>query len=209
MDNFETEEQQVEAIKKWWGENYIMVIVITIVGLGGIVGVQQWKQSQVTQAQTASMEYDHILQIVKEGKDEPVKQQVDTMLGEYADYPYAALSAMLEAKQLIDAGKLSEAETQLNWVINNSKAQNLQHISRIRLATILSAQGKNDAALKVLDVETGNFRASYLEVKGDVLVAMKRIDEARSAYDQALEAYAVIGANAQILRVKRNDLGKS
>jgi predicted negative regulator of RcsB-dependent stress response len=209
MDNFETEEQQVEAIKKWWGENYKMVVVLTIVGLGSIIGIQQWKQSQVMHAQTASMEYDHILQVVKAGKEDPVKQQVDTMLGDYADYPYAALSAMLEAKQLIEAGKLAEAEAKFNWVISHSKAQNLQHISRVRLATILSAQGKNDAALKVLDVEPGSFRASYLEVKGDILVAMKRIEDARSAYDQALEAYAVIGANAQILRVKRNDLGNS
>lgn len=209
MDNYETEEQQVEAIKKWWSENYKMVIFLTIIGLGSIVGVQQWKQKQTVNAQTASMEYDHILQVVKENKDEVISQQVEIMLNEYPDYTYAALSAMLEAKQMIEAGKLAEAEEKLQWVINNSKAQNLQHISRIRLATLLSAQDKNEAALKVLNVEKGSFTASYLEVKGDILVALKRIDEARAAYDQALEAYAVIGANAQILRVKRNDLGNS
>ena len=209
MDNYETEEQQVEAIKKWWSENYKMVIFLTIIGLGSIVGVQQWKQKQTVNAQTASMEYDHILQVVKENKDEVISQQVEIMLNEYPDYTYAALSAMLEAKQMIEAGKLAEAEEKFRWVINNSKAQNLQHISRIRLATLLSAQDKNEAALNVLNVEKGSFTASYLEVKGDILVALKRINEARAAYDQALEAYAVIGANAQILRVKRNDLGNS
>ena len=209
MDNYETEEQQVEAIKKWWSENYKMAIFLTIIGLGSIVGVQQWKQKQTVNAQTASMEYDHILQVVKENKDESISQQVEIMLNEYPDYTYAALSAMLEAKQMIEAGKLAEAEEKFRWVINNSKAQNLQHISRIRLATLLSAQDKNEAALKVLDVEKGSFTASYLEVKGDILVALKRINEARTAYDQALGAYAVIGANAQILRVKRNDLGNS
>ena len=209
MDNYETEEQQVEAIKKWWSENYKMVVFLTIIGLGSIVGVQQWKQNQNVKAQTASMEYDHILQVVKENKDESISQQVETMLNEYPDYTYAALSAMLEAKQMIEAGKLAEAEEKLQWVISNGKAQNLLHISRIRLATLLSAQDKNEEALKVLNVEKGSFTASYLEVKGDILVALKRINEARAAYDQALEAYAVIGANAQILRVKRNDLGNS
>ena len=155
------------------------------------------------------MEYDHILQVVKEHKEESISQQVEIMLNEYPDYTYAALSAMLEAKQMIEAGKLAEAEEKLRWVISNGKAQNLLHISRIRLATLLSAQDKNEAALKVLDVEKGSFTASYLEVKGDILVALKRINEARAAYDQALEAYAAIGANAQILRVKRNDLGNS
>ncbi|MCK5647617.1 MAG: tetratricopeptide repeat protein [Gammaproteobacteria bacterium] len=209
MDNYETEEQQVEAIKKWLAENYKMVLFLTIIGLGSIVGVQQWKQAQTVKAQTASLEFDSILQVVKENKDESINQQVETMLNEYPDYPYAALSAMLEAKQLIEAGKLAEAEEKFQWVITNGKAQNLQHISRVRLATLMSAQGKNEQALKVLNVDQGSFRASYLEVKGDILVALKRVNEARSAYDQALEAYAAIGANAQILRVKRNDLGNS
>lgn len=209
MDNYETEEQQVEAIKKWWIDNYKMVVFLTIIGLGSIVGVQQWKQAQTVKAQTASIEFDHILQVVKDNKNESVEQQVETMLSDYPDYPYASLSAMLEAKQLIEAGKLAEAEEKFQWVISNGKAQNLQHISRIRLATLMSAQGKNEQALKILNVEQGSFKASYLEVKGDVLVALKRTDEARSAYDQALQAYAAIGANAQILRVKRNDLGNS
>ena len=43
MDTYETEEQQVEAIKKWWNENYKMVIGLAVIGLGSIVGIQQWK----------------------------------------------------------------------------------------------------------------------------------------------------------------------
>ncbi len=209
MDNYETEEQQVEAIKKWWSENYIMVLVLTVISLGSIVGIQQWKQNKLVTAQTASIEYDHILQSVKANDKEPVEQQINTMLTEYSDYPYAALSAMLEAKQMIAADKFSEAEEKYQWVIANSNMQNLQHISRIRLARLMSVQGKNEQALKIIDVEQGSFKAAYLEVKGDILVLLKRTDEARSAYDQALQAYAAIGANAQILKVKRNDLGNS
>ncbi len=209
MDNYETEEQQVEAIKKWWSENFKMVVFFAVIGLGSIVGIQQWKHNQVVEAETASQEYDHILNVVKDNKGEPINQQVEIMLNDYSGYTYAALSAMLEAKQMIEAGKLAEAEEKFQWVIKNSQAQNLQHISRIRLATLMSAQGKNEEALKLLNTEQGSFRASYLEVKGDILVALKQIEDARSAYDQALEAYAAIGANAQILRVKRNDLGNS
>lgn len=209
MDNYETEEQQVEAIKKWWSDNYIMVIVLAVVGLGSIFVIQQWKQSQLLKAQTASMEYDHILQVAAKEKDEPITQQVETMLTDYSDYPYATLSAMLAAKKLMEAGQLAEAEDKYQWVIKNSKAQSLQHISRINLATLMSVQGKNEAALKLLDVEQGSFKASYLEVKGDILVILNRVDEAKAAYDQALQAYAAIGANAQILKVKRNDLGNS
>ena len=61
----------------------------------------------------------------------------------------------------------------------------------------------------MLDVDQGSFKPNYLEVKGDILVALNRINEARAAYDQAIQAYAAIGANAQILKIKRNDLGNS
>lgn len=209
MDNYETEEQQVEAIKKWWSENYIMVIVVTILGLGSIVGVQQWKQHKINEAQTASIEYDHILKMVGDGQTGSISQQVSTMQTDYSKYPYAALSSMLEAKTLVDAGKLADAEKKYQWIIDNSQSQSLQHIARINQATVMSAQGKNDEALKVLNVEQGSFKASYLEVKGDILVSLNRINEAKAAYDQALQAYAAVGANAQILKVKRNDLGNS
>ncbi len=209
MDNYETEEQQVEAIKKWWSENYKMVIGLTIIGLGSIIGVQQWKQHKQVEGMTASMEYDHILQEVSDSSEPVIEQQVETMLKDYSKYPYATLSAMLEARKLVDEGKLDGAESQYQWVIKNSSSSSLKHIARIRLATLLSAQGKNDQALKVLDVDQGSYKANYLEVKGDILVALNRINEARAAYDQALQAYAAMGANAQILKIKRNDLGNS
>lgn len=209
MDTYETEEQQVEAIKKWWNENYKMVIGLAVIGLGSIVGIQQWKQNKQVEAMTASMEYDHILKTVADSPDQQVKKQVDTLLTDYSAYPYAALSAMLEAKKWVDEGKLEDAEKQYQWVIDNSSSNSLKHIARIRLATLMSAQGKNEQALKVLDVDAGSFKANYLEVKGDILVALNRINEARAAYDQALQAYAAMGANAQILKIKRNDLGNS
>lgn len=209
MDNYETEEQQVEAIKKWWHENFKMVVVAGLVGLTSIVGVQQWKQNSIVEANTASAEYDHLLGVLEADKKEVVKEQVNTLLTDYSDYPYAALSVMLEAKKMIDAGQLSEAEEKYQWVIAHSDVQSLQHISRIRLAVLMASQAKNEQALKILDVQEGAFKGAYLEVKGDILVALKRVNEARSAYDQALQAFTAIGANAQILKIKRNDLGNS
>jgi predicted negative regulator of RcsB-dependent stress response len=209
MDNYETEEQQVEAIKKWWYENFKLIVVLAIVGLGSIVGVQQWNQNQTMKSYTASLEYDHILQVVASGSGDALTHQVQSMQTDYADYPYAALASLLEARELIDAGKSAEAEKKFQWVIDNSKTTTLQHISRIRLATLMSAQGKNEQALKILDVEQGSFKASYMEIKGDILVSLNRINEAKAAYDQALQAYEGMGANAQILKIKRNDLGNS
>lgn len=218
MDNYETEEQQVEAIKKWLSENYIMLAIVSIVGLGSIIGVQQWKQNMLLNSQTASIEYDQILRTANlaDQKNEPAGKRletiatgVETLQSEYSDYPYTALALLIEAKELVESGNLSEAEKKYKWVVKNSDFITLQHVSRIRLVSVLSSQGKNEEALKALGTEHGSFKASYMETQGDILVLLNRTNEAKAAYDQALKAYAAIGANAQILEVKRNDLGNS
>ena len=43
MEVYETEEQQVEAVKKWWKENGVSLIVGVVMGLSAIAG---WKYYQ-------------------------------------------------------------------------------------------------------------------------------------------------------------------
>ncbi len=209
MDNFETEEQQIEAIKKWWLENYKMVIVAVVLGLGSIVGVQAWKQQKLINADTASVAYDHISQSITQSPETPVSARVDTMMNDFGDSPYSSLSALMDVKALVNAGDLQSAEKKLQWVIEHTRDPSLGHIARLRLATVLSARGSYEAALKVLDVETGKFKPGYMELRGDILVSLGRTEEAKTAYDEALQAYAAIGARAQVLQLKRNDLSNS
>jgi len=209
VDNFETEEQQIDAIKKWWRENYKMVVVAAVLGIGSIVGVQTWKQQKLVNAQTASIEFDRISQMVTQQSDSQIKVRVESMMNDFGDSPYASLSVLLEVKKLVDSGDLNSAAEKLNWVIDNTPNSSLRHIARLDLATVLSAQGKHEVALKLLDVEQDKFKPGYLELKGDILVSMGRKNDAKIAYDEALQAYATIGARAQLLQLKRNDLGNS
>lgn len=209
MDNFETEEQQIDAIKKWWQENYKMVIVAAVLGIGSIMGVQAWKQQKLINAEAASIEFDHITQLMAQQEGASVTARVESMMNEFGGSPYASLSVMLEAKNLLDAEDFKSAEEKFNWVIDTTSNSSLRHIARLNLATVFSVQGKHAAALKLLEVEQDKFKPGYLELKGDILVSMGRRDEAKIAYDEALQAYAMMGARAQLLQLKRNDLGNT
>jgi predicted negative regulator of RcsB-dependent stress response len=209
VDNFETEEQQIDAIKKWWQENYKMVIVAAVLGIGSIVAVQTWKQQKLINTQTASTEFDRISQLVTQQSDTSITVRVESMMNDFGDSPYASLSVLLEVKQLVDSGNLHSAAEKLNWVIDHTPNASLRHIARMDLATVLSAQGKHEAALKLLEVEQDKFKPAYLELKGDIFVSMGRKNEAKTAYDEALQAYATLGSRAQLLQLKRNDLGNS
>ena len=48
MENYDSEQEQVEDIKKWWKENGRSVIAGLVIGLGGMVGWKSWDQAWFT-----------------------------------------------------------------------------------------------------------------------------------------------------------------
>jgi len=54
MEAFETEDQQVEAIKKWWRDNYKLVILLAVLGVSGILGTQYYRENKIIMGEAAS-----------------------------------------------------------------------------------------------------------------------------------------------------------
>lgn len=207
--DFETEEQQVEALKKWWKENARTVIAGTIIGISVISGWRYYVDFQKKHGEYASVLYENILQV--NAKPEAKNQQqvnVNKLMAEYADTPYASLSALVLAKVQFNSGDMVKAQQNLEWVMKNSNQPELKHLARIRLMRLLSTLQQYDAALKLAEVDyPESFVVMYEELKGDLYVLMKKFDEARSAYDKA-----IIASSQQAgkwLRLKRDDLGDS
>jgi predicted negative regulator of RcsB-dependent stress response len=92
--------------------------------------------------------------------------------------------------------------------MNDSKDTQLRQIARLRLARILTDQGKPDEALKVLAQPIpAAFSANYHEVRGDAYFAKKDIPNAVAEYQSALQAADASGINASLLELKIQDLG--
>jgi predicted negative regulator of RcsB-dependent stress response len=78
----------------------------------------------------------------------------------------------------------------------------------LRLARVLIAADKLDIAANTLNVsDTGDFSASYDELRGDILVKQNKTEEARQAYQKAL-ANTVAEGGQSILQMKLDDLGR-
>ena len=54
MEIYSTEEQQAEAIKRFFRENGLSLALGVIVGLGGLYGWKAYNQNQITTAEQAS-----------------------------------------------------------------------------------------------------------------------------------------------------------
>jgi len=204
---YETEEQQLEAIKSWWKQNGTMVIAGIVIGLGAIFGWRYYGNMQQQHAQLASSLYDTVLQAAISNGDLAEQQtRVNRMLGEFDDTPYASLAALVLAKQQLAHGEAVQARQQLEWVIKNSSRPEIQHIARLRLMRVLFASHNYDEALALANIDyPESFAPLYEELKGDLYSARGDLDKARAAYDAAILHSS--GQPNRWLRLKRDDLG--
>lgn len=209
MEAYTTEEQQVEAIKKWWHDNKWSVIGGIVVGVGALWGGRAWLDNQHGYAETASATYQLMLEQVSQGKNEDAAQQGAQLLGQFSDTAYASLGALAMAKIKVDAGESAAASAHLRWALDNSKEDSVQFEARRRLAQLMLADKKYDEALALLNgVDAGVYESAYEQLKGDIYVAMGQPESARTAFMRALASAAPQERGRELLQIKLDNLGK-
>lgn len=207
-----TEEEQLADIKDWWQRNGMPLLTGAALALVVVFGWQAWKKYQNNQAQGASVIYQALLETALNPAGKPdtakVAELANKLTSEYAGTPYSQYGRLFVAKVAVDSGKLDDAVLELKAIVDKPVDATLGELARQRLARVLSAQGKAEEGLKLLE---GNADKAYVatreELRGDLLVQLKRDDEARSAYEKAKAALpedAAVGA----LQMKLDDLAK-
>lgn len=204
MQDFETEEQQLEALKKWWKENSSSLFFGLAIGLAGVFGWQYYGEHRENHAFEASDLYTSISQQIASGQFTDV-EKLDKLRGEYTDTPYAVMAALAVASYDYDNGKVEDAISQLRWAIEHSADDNTTYLAKIRLATVYVGEKKLDEAESILKADFPQaFEARQMELMGDMYVARGKHDAAREAYDKALAAGA---ASLPWVKLKRDNVG--
>lgn len=207
MNAYNTEEEQVEALKAWWKENGKSVIAGVVLGATILVGGRMWFSYQQGQAETASNQYQALIAALEQDDTSRVLERGSTLVGQYANTPYAALASLAMAKIKLEEGQHEAARSHLQWVIAHAGQAELEHIARLRLAKVLIADGEQAQALTLLNsVEPGEFGPAYKELKGDIFAAQGNAAAARQAYEEALAGLPA-AADRNYLQLKLNDLG--
>jgi predicted negative regulator of RcsB-dependent stress response len=107
----------------------------------------------------------------------------------------------------MEADEPEPAAAQLQKVINEARDDELVQIATLRLARVRLYQQQADVALALLGTESpGKFAPLYHEARGDALRALKRTDEARAEYEQALATLDPGIADRALLEMKLNDV---
>ena len=208
-DEFETEEQRIEALLKWWNDNKRSVITGLILGVVIVVGWNRWQAHQKEQAQEASAIYQKILSISLDNtKDATTEKLANQIINDYGSTAYSAFAALFLAKVKANAGDLPAAINSLQSALKQAPYDGFENLVRLRMLRILLAQSKAEEAIQVLasidQEKSGKFEAQFEEIKGDALLQLRRPNEARTAYQRAEE----LGLKYGYLRMKLDDLAE-
>lgn len=199
MEIYSTEEQQAEAIKRFFRENGVSLALGVVIGLGGLYGWKAYNQHQVTTAESAS---DSFTQLVE---SDDVLDKTDTFIAEHKDSAYSSLAAFVAAKEAVEKGQLEVANEKLTWIMNNVSNEELKATATTRLARVQIAQQQYQQALTTLSSPLADsFAATVAELKGDIYTAQDDTDQARTAYQAAADAGGL--ENNPLLQIKLDDL---
>ncbi len=206
MNEYETEDQQVEAVKKWLKENLGSLVTGLGVGVLALGGWNYYVDQKNTHAFQAGALYMQAAQQMSiSGVDETVIDLNNQLVNDFSDTPYAVLTALVIAKKEYDKGNVDETIAQLEWAGKHANSEELKQISVLRLSRVLIEQQRYDDAMSYLNQpHAAAFDAEYEELKGDVYAARGQLAEARTAYDKAIQQKGNAG---KWLQLKRQNLG--
>lgn len=207
MSDHLTEEEQLEALKRWWKENGKFIVLAVVVAVGGYFGWGAWQDHQRAQAESASAQYEQLLNSLRAPEQELPSDLVSELKQGTGLYAYSA--ALIKARSAVEEGELDAAAEQLRWVLEQSPDAAIAQLTRLRLARVLAAQGSPDAALAELQrtEPAESFASEFAEVRGDILLAQGKADDARDAYQFALENLTSPQQNrAALLQMKIDNL---
>ncbi|MFN5744766.1 MAG: YfgM family protein [Methylococcaceae bacterium] len=209
METYSSDEERLEAAQRWWKENRQSIFSGLLLGLAIIAG---WKMYQSNKADTntqASAVYAQLTKATEAKQTESATKLADRLLQQYSSTTYAEYARLFLAKLKVDAGDLAGARKILEEAVAKSSDDAMKSLARLRLGRVMLALGEIDPALKMLDALSdntlGKMAGLYAELRGDLLAAAKRPEDARKAYEKARAA----GESSPLLELKINDLPAS
>ena len=216
MDTYRTEEEQIDAIKKFIADDGAKVVAAIVVVIASYFGYQFWQKDQQANIEIASIYYSELSMAAtaEQSVSEENRSRFDSafikLLAEFPESIYASYATLHKAKLEVEAGELDKATQSLQWVVDTKANDELVALAILRLAKVKAEQGDLDKALALLQTNAGPFTSAYEESKGDIYIAQNNLSEALIAYKKAKASQKnPVGFSDRMLDMKIESLDQS
>ena len=200
-----TEEERLEAAQKWWKDNGQATIIGVVLGIATILGWQYWQEYKHTQAEQASALYTQLLKAVETNTKDSVDKLAEQIQTGYPKTDYALYSGLFQAELKVQQNDIPAAK-QILTKIGESSNKEISNVAKIRLVRLMLANKEYEQGLELINkvdpTSSASFSSNYDELVGDLYVALNRLDQARTSYQNALRN----GSKSPLLQLKIDDL---
>ncbi|ALO35816.1 hypothetical protein CMT41_14630 [Colwellia sp. MT41] len=206
MEIYQTEEQQVEAIKGYWQKNGNTIVAGIALGFAGFVGFNFYLDDKLEQELAVSDSYQTLME--QSGKDfAAFTANGEKFISEHGNNSYVSLTALALAKESASHKDWTQVEKQLTIAIESAPTDGIKAIASLRLARVQVQLEQYSQAFTTLNNNLPvSFTAAIEEIKGDAYLQQGKKDLARNAYQAALAANGI--ATSPNLQIKLDDLAQ-
>jgi predicted negative regulator of RcsB-dependent stress response len=202
-----TEEEQLEAIKKWWQKYSTLLTIIFSCVLLSASGYRYWQWHQEKVIAQASNTYESMMVAYSDHDNKRVKSYANQLISEHGHSVYADAARLILAKLYVARDNYDKAKDTLAYVAQNSQMKALKQVAAIRIARLLVAQKSYDKALSELALVDGpTFLPAVNEIKGDIYAATGKYKLAIVSYREAINEVRTQGMGNLYLEMKTNEL---
>ena len=209
-----SDEEQLEALKRWWKESGRQTLAVIAIALLGYFGWNGWQDHQQQQAEKASELYDQMMEAasvtpgnsLNDEQSAQVTYLAVSLQDQHAGSQYAHYAALMLAKLAVEKDDLDTAASELHGVMDDA-SEGLSLIARLRLAKVEAARENYDKAIDLLQAaDTKAMAAAYAEALGDIYYQQGKSGQAYKFYQDALAATAADDRTRPILELKINQV---
>jgi predicted negative regulator of RcsB-dependent stress response len=205
-ENFDSLEQS-ERARAWFQSNGSTLLMAVLGAMAIIWGYKGYQANKIKAGENAGLVYEKITRAVDEKKDQEVSTFSAEMRKNHGKLTYAALGSMAEAKYFTEQKKTEVAMASLQTAQTAGSNPQLKLLASLRLARLQIAGGKSQDALDILNSVTDEgFKAVREELRGDALLALGKLNEAKEAYSKALTATDLAQPGRPSLQQKLDNL---
>ena len=206
MEIYQTEEQQVDAIKSYWAKNGITISAGIVLGFAGFIGFNMYQDNKLAQELAVSDSYQALIE--ESGADtEAFAANAEKFMSENGNNSYVALTGLALAKEAASLKDWPEVQKQLTAAISAAPTPGIKAIASLRLARVQVQLEQYTEALATLNNNLPeSFTAAVEEIKGDAYLQQGKKELARTAYQAAIAADGV--TTSPSLQIKLDDLAQ-
>ena len=207
--SYHDEQESIESLKAWWtkwGNAATWIVLVVLLAGASWNGWNFWQRRQAAEA---AVLYDQVQQAAATGDKALIARVAADMEDKFGRTAYAQMTALAAAKALYAAGDEAGAKAQLQWTIDHAKDDEFKQIAKLRMASLLLDDKAYDQGLALLaEPQSDAFKGVVADRRGDLLAAQGKRDDARAAYQLALDSLPKSDPSArQLIQFKLDALG--